>query len=296
MSDGLVSLNIIADTPLPYMPSAVEIIKSTKRDAQALGSLFEGDCLGIMKKLPSESIDMVLCDLPYGTTQNPWDSQIDLTALWHQYLRLLKPRGVVCLTAQGMFTAQLMLSMEKYFKYRLVWVKSKPTNFLNVRKQPLRKFEDVCVFYRQQPNYFPQMTSGAPYNKGVRKDQLSGSYGDFSPVRVASNGERFPTDVIYFPTAESEGTVWHPTQKPVALGRYLIRSYTEPNAVVLDNAFGSGSFIVAAAQENRQFIGIEMNKDSRLFKDKKIDLMDVAKKRLDEIGVIATIHRNSSYE
>ena len=163
-------------------------------------------------------------DLPYGTTQNKWDSLIPLDPLWEQYRRILKPRGVVVLTAQGIFTAKVILSNEAWFKYKIVWEKSKPTNFLNAKRQPLRKHEDVCVFYARQPVYNPQMNSGAPYDKGVRKNQLSGSYGDFQPARVKSSGTRYPTDVVY--KTRERRPVWHPTQKPVELGRYLIRTFT----------------------------------------------------------------------
>ncbi len=242
--------------------------------------LYEGDCLEILPSLPSASVDLVLCDLPYGTTQNRWDSVLPLADLWAEYQRLLKPRGVVVLTSQGLFTARVMLSNPDWFRYKITWVKSKPTNFLNARRQPLRKHEDLCVFYGKQPEYFPQMTPGEPYDKGVRKAQFTGSYGEFAPVRVKSDGGRFPTDVIYFKTAESEGQVWHPTQKPVALGRYLIRTFTSPGAVVLDNAFGSGSFLVAAAVEGRQFVGIELNEATRQFKRDPVDLVAVAQRRL----------------
>ena len=181
--------------------------------------ILHGDCLELMQALPEASIDLVLCDLPYGTTQNGWDSVIPLDKLWDQYERVVKPRGAIVLFSQGIFTAQLMLSNPGLFKYKIVWQKSKATNFLNAKKQPLRKHEDICVFYRKQPTYNPQMAEGSPYDKGMRKDQLTGSYGDFSSVRVRNNnGQRYPTDVVYFKTAESEGTVWHPTQKPVELG------------------------------------------------------------------------------
>ena len=245
-------------------------------------TLFEGDCLSILPFFPDASVDMVLCDLPYGTTQNKWDCLIPLKSLWAQYRRILKPNGVVVLTAQGIFTAKLILSNEAWFKYKIVWEKSKPTNFLNAKKQPLRKHEDICVFYSQQPVYSPQMTSGEPYDKGVRKNQLSGSYGDFLPARVKSEGARYPTDVVYFKTAESEGAVCHPTQKPVELGRYLVRTFTSPDALVLDNAFGSGSFLVAAAIEGRRYAGIERNKDVHLFKRVQIDYVGVARERIQE--------------
>ena len=245
-----------------------------------VNQLFEEDCLECMKRIPNESIDMILCDLPYGMTQNQWDSYIPLDLLWEQYNRIVKPNGAIVLTSQGLFTARLILSQPKLYKYKWVWEKSKSTNFLNSKKQPLRKHEDVCVFYKKQPVYNPQMTQGEPYNKGVRKNQLSGSYGDFQPVVVSSNGERYPTDIIYVKTAESEGEVLHPTQKPVELGRYLVRTYTKQGDVVLDNTFGSGSFLVAALLEGRNFIGIEKNEDVALFKKEKIDYMDVAKRRL----------------
>ena len=257
-------------------------------------TLFEGDCLEIMKTLPNNSIDMVLCDLPYGTTQNKWDSIIDLNLLWEEYNRIVKPNGAIVLTSHGIFTAKLILSNERYFRYKIVWEKSKATNFLNAKKQPLRKYEDICVFYRKQPTYNVQMTTGLPYNKGIRKDQLTGSYGDFKPQLVKSDGLRYPTDVIYFKTAESEGQVWHPTQKPVELGRYLIRTYTNENDIVLDNTFGSGSFLVAAALENRRFCGIEKNKNTELFKDKQINYIDLAINRLNQVGSSVQIRKQDN--
>lgn len=246
-------------------------------------TLFQGDCLQVLPTFPDASIDLILCDLPYGTTQNAWDSIIPLDRLWREYWRILKPDGAIVLTAQGLFTARLILSQPNAFKYKIVWTKSKPTNFLNAKKQPLRRHEDVCVFYRKQPIYHPQMSTGSPYDKGVRKNQLSGAYGDFQPCHVHSQGERYPTDVVYFKTAESEGPVWHPTQKPVALGRYFVRTFTNPGDLVLDNAFGSGSFLVAAALEGRDFVGIERNEDVTRFKKDAIDYVDVARQRLTEV-------------
>ncbi|WDV06146.1 DNA-methyltransferase [Lysinibacillus irui] len=245
-----------------------------------LNTVFQADCLEKMKELPSKSIDMILCDLPYGTTQNKWDSVIPLDELWKEYLRIIKDNGAIVLTSNGIFTAQLIMSNTKYYKYKWVWEKSKATNFLNSKKQPLRKHEDVCVFYKKQPVYNPQMTEGDAYDKGVRKNQLTGSYGDFSPAHVQSDGMRYPTDVIYFKTAESEGEVFHPTQKPVELGRYLIRTYTNEGDIVLDNTCGSGSFLVAAMMEGRNFIGIEKNEDVARFKNKDIDYIEVCGMRV----------------
>lgn len=245
-----------------------------------INNLFEDDCLNVLPQIPDKSVDLILCDLPYGTTQNRWDSVIPLDKLWDQYLRVIKDRGAIVLTSQGIFTAKLALSCEEYFKYKIVWMKSKATNFLNANRQPLRKHEDICVFYKKQPTYNPQMSNGDPYNKGVRKDQLTGSYGDFDPVEVKSEGKRYPTDIIYFKTSESEGKVWHPTQKPVELGRYLVRTFTNPGDVVLDNAFGSGSFLVSAIKEGRNFIGIEKNSENLQFKENKIDCMKIARNRI----------------
>jgi site-specific DNA-methyltransferase (adenine-specific)/modification methylase len=271
-------------TQLDFFTATVVAMPTECRIAPSINGLlnrvFEADCLDKMRDIPDKSIDMVLCDLPYGMTQNAWDSYIPLDLLWEQYLRIIKTNGVIALTSNGVFTAKLILSQEKLFKYKWVWEKSKPTNFLNAKKQPLRKHEDVCIFYQRQPTYHPQMTQGTAYDKGVRKNQLSGCYGDFEPVHVHSDGERYPTDIIYVKTAESEGEVVHPTQKPVELGRYLIRTYTEPGDVVLDNTCGSGSFLVAAMLEGRNFIGIEKNEDVALFKREEIDYIAVAEKRL----------------
>jgi DNA modification methylase len=247
---------------------------------QMLNQIYQADCLDFMKNIPDESIDMILCDLPYGITQNNWDCYISLEDLWAEYSRIIKNSGVIALTSQGIFTARLIMSQPKLFKYKWIWEKSKPTNFLNAKKQPLRKYEEVCIFYKKQPPYHPQKTLGTPYNKGIRKNQQSGSYGDFKPSHVQSDGERYPTDIIYFKTAESEGEVVHPTQKPVELGRYLVRTYTEPGDIVLDNTCGSGSFLVSALLEGRNFIGIEKNEDVALFKNKPVDYIEISRQRV----------------
>ncbi|NCA86270.1 MAG: site-specific DNA-methyltransferase [Clostridia bacterium] len=259
-----------------------------------LNKVIQGDCLEVMKGIPEKSVDMILCDLPYGTTQNKWDSVIDLNELWNHYQRVIKENGTIALTAQGLFTAKLIMSNEKLFKYKIVWIKSKSTNFLNAKKQPLRKHEDICIFYKKQPVYHPQMTHGEAYDKGVRKNQYTGSYGDFKPRHVKSSGTRYPNDIvgieeqatddfIYIKTAESEGPVMHPTQKPIELGRYLIRTYTNAGDIVLDNACGSGSFLLSAILENRQFIGIEKNEDVLLHKVKPIDYIKLCTDRIETI-------------
>ena len=256
-----------------------------------LNKVIEGDCIEEMKGIPSGSIDMILCDLPYGTTQNKWDVVIDFEKLWGEYHRIIKDDGAIVLTSQGIFTAKLILSNEKHFRYKIVWIKSKATNFLNVKKQPLRKHEDICVFYKSQPkSYTPQMTEGKAYTTH-RTNQLTGSYGNLKPTTITSDGSRYPADVIeyedhddfvYTKTAEAEGKVYHSTQKPIELGRYLIRTFTKPGGVILDNACGSGSFLLSAILENRKFIGIEKNEDVFLHKVKPIDYIKVCEDRIQE--------------
>lgn len=247
-----------------------------------LNNVTQGDTLDVMRSIPDNSIDMLLVDLPYGTTQNKWDSLIPLDQLWPEYHRIVKQNGAMIFTASGMFTATLMLSNPNEYKYRYVWVKSKATNFLNARKQPLRKFEDIVVFYRKQPTYHPQMTAGDAYSKGIRKDQVTGSYGDFEPTLVESTGKRYPVDILYFKTAEAEGPVVHPTQKPVSLGQYLIRTFTNPGDTVLDNTSGSGSFLLSALMEGRNFVGIEKNENVALFKKQPIDYIEVTHSRIQD--------------
>jgi site-specific DNA-methyltransferase (adenine-specific) len=267
--------------------------KKKRKIIDFVNKVVQGDCLDVMQSIPENSVDMILCDLPYGTTQNKWDSVIDLQKLWAEYERIIKDDGAIVLTSQGIFTAKLILSNEKLFKYKITWIKSKSTNFLNAKKQPLRKHEDICIFYKKQPTYNPQMTLGEAYDKGIRKDQFTGSYGDFKPKHVKSNGERYPNDIVFYEeqtiddfvyvkTAESEGTVFHPTQKPIELGRYLIKTYTKPGDIILDNACGSGSFLLSAILENRQFIGIEKNEDVLLHKVKPVDYIKICTDRIQE--------------
>jgi DNA modification methylase len=267
-------------------------------------TVIQGDCLEVMKSFPDKSIHMILCDLPYGTTQNKWDSIIDLDKLWEQYERIITNNGCIALTSQGVFTAKLILSNEKLFKYKIVWIKSKATNFLNAKKQPLRKHEDICIFYKNQPTYNPQMTNGEAYDKGIRKDQFTGSYGDFKPRHVKSNGERYPNDVVnfedqviddfvYIKTAESEGKVLHPTQKPIELGRYLIRTYTNEGDIVLDNTCGVGSFLLSAILEKRNFIGIEKNEDILLHKVEKTDYIKICNERIIETVKVQEIAKST---
>ncbi len=258
-----------------------------------VNKVIEGDCLEVMANFPPASINMVLADLPYGLTHNKWDKNIDLKALWRHYKRIVKPSGAILLTGQGMFTARLILSNPDMFRYKIVWIKSKATNFLNAKKQPLRKHEDICVFYQGSPVYHPQMIQGEPYDKGHRRQGGSENYNAFkdTPIRNLS-GRRFPLDVlfyeeehqedsVYFKTAETEERTFHATQKPVALGRYLIRTYSNEGDIILDNTCGSGSFLVGAALEGRRFIGIEKNKEGHKSKSGKQNLIDRCRRRVN---------------
>lgn len=256
-----------------------------------IDKLIEGDCLEVLPELPDKCIDMILCDLPYGQTHNSWDKAIDLKRLWVQYRRIIKKNAVVLLTGSGLFTAKLILSNPEMFRYKIVWIKSKATNFLNVQRQPLRKHEDICVFYDGQSVYHPQLRKGRPYDRGVRRGQ-SENYNAFkaSPIRN-DTGLRYPADVVFFEgehqedyiyarTAETEDKNYHPTQKPVQLGCYLIRTYSNPGDIVLDNCCGSGSFLVSAIVEGRHFVGIEKNEIKLRTNRKFTDYIQICNKRI----------------
>jgi site-specific DNA-methyltransferase (adenine-specific) len=210
-----------------------------------------------MSDLPAASVDLILCDLPYGTTQNKWDSVIPLDALWAQYWRIAKPNAAVVLTAQTMFTARLMTASANEHRYNLVWEKSKAGGFLNAKRMPLQAHEDICVFYRALPTYNPQMEPGKPYTKKAVSNGDGANYGRFNREgQVAVNdGVRYPRSVIRF-SNDNHGSL-HPTQKPVALMEYLVRTYTNEGDTVLDNCMGSGTTGVACKNTGREFIGIE---------------------------------------
>jgi len=256
-----------------------------------INRVHEGNCLALLPGIPDNSIDLVLCDLPYGLTQNPWDKVIDLQRLWQEYRRVVKESGVVVLTSQGRFTGELIQSNVEWYKYKFIWIKSSPTNFLNAKRQPLRRHEDICVFYNRQPVYQPQMIKGRAYDKGSDSERQSGSYGTFRAKRHRNyTGLYYPNDVlffdeygfndwVYFKRAQSEGPVYHPNQKPVALGRYLVRTFSAPGALVLDNACGSGSFLVAAVLEGRRFVGMELNEHAFTRKTRPVDFIKISNRR-----------------
>lgn len=228
----------------------------------------QGDCLELMKDIPDESIDMILCDLPYGTTKNKWDSVIPLNKLWKSYERIIKDNGAIVLFSQMPFSAELVHSNLKLFKYEWIWQKDNGTGFLNAKKMPLKIHENILVFYKKLPLYNPQMRTGfKPYK--CKQGRHSTNYGAYEQGHITeSNGERYPIDIIKF----KKDSGLHPTQKPVELLEYLIKTYTNENETVLDNCMGSGSTGVACINTNRNFIGYELNEK----------YFEIAEKRINE--------------
>lgn len=234
-------------------------------------TLHHGDCLDILPTLEAGSVDMVLADPPYGQTACAWDSVIDLPSMWQELKRVIKPNGAIVLFGSDPFTSVLITGNLSMFKYRWVWEKSFGTNFLNVTKQPLRTHEDVVVFYDLQPTFNPQMSPVAPRTIRRRNGGDTTVYGKFDRFSTSNSGLGYPRSVLYFSKANINGT-FHPTQKPIALLQYLIRTYTQKEDTVLDFCMGSGSTGVACIEERRSFIGIE--KDAGYF--------EIAQKRIHE--------------
>ncbi|NRG33923.1 DNA-methyltransferase [Niallia circulans] len=237
--------------------------------------IYQRDCIEGMKMVPDKSVDMILCDLPYGVTRNKWDSVIPFAILWEQYERIIKDNGAIVLTAQDKFTAKLMLSNEKLHRYNLIWHKSRPTGFLNANRMPLRDHEDICVFYKKLPLYNPQFTEGKPNH--IKEDVIpaegaNNNYGKFNPIARKKTSKKHPRSVIKV-DAEDPTKLIHPTQKPVALFEYLIRTFTNEGEIVLDNCIGSGTTAVACINTKRQFIGFE----------KEQKYVELANMRLDSL-------------
>ena len=218
--------------------------------------LLQGDCLELMKDIPGGSIDMILADLPYGTTRNKWDEVLPFNALWKEYERIIKDNGAIVLHSQQPFTSKLIMSNSKIYKYSWVWSKSQVSGFLNAKKQPLREHEDICVFYKKQCTYNPQMIKGKMQLKNTGGD--SSNYNKFE-ARPHYSDEYYPKTILDFPLRRFKGG--HPTQKPVELAEYLIKTYTNEGDTVLDNVMGSGTTGVACKNLNRNFIGMELDEE-----------------------------------
>ena len=219
--------------------------------------LYNGDCLELMKGIKDASIDMILCDLPYGVTQNKWDIAIPLSDLWAEYNRIITDNGAIVLTSQGMFSALLMTTNQKMYRYNIIWEKSMPSNFLNANKMPMRIHEEILIFYKSLPIYNPQKSKGKAYIKKKHKNGNGSNYSTASRIPTINTGDRNPNTIIKISNVDT-GT-FHPTQKPVQLMEYLIRTYTNEGHLVLDNCMGSGTTGVACKNLNRRFVGMEMN-------------------------------------
>lgn len=227
-------------------------------------TLIHGDCLAEMLELPANCIDLILCDLPYGATQCEWDIPIRFDDLWAGYQHILKSNGTVILFGQGKFSAEAILSAPIKFpyKYTTIWNKNKVTGFLNSKKRPMNAHEDILIFQGISPVYNPQKTQGhKPVNKATRKAKGQDFYGATKEdCSYGGETERFPRSVINFPIVNNDDpNRTHKTQKPVELLRYLIRTYSNYGDAVMDNCMGTGSTGVACYDEDRQFLGIEMN-------------------------------------
>jgi site-specific DNA-methyltransferase (adenine-specific) len=244
-----------------------------------LNRIYQRDCLseGGMALIPDKSIDMILCDLPYGTTACKWDTIIPFEPLWAQYERVIKDSGAIVLTASQPFTSALIMSNPKMFRYEWIWEKTTATGNMNANKMPLKAHENVLVFYKKLPTYNPQMTEGSPYSRTGKerygKRSVNEVYGSIADNRDIINvGTRYPRTVQKV-APEMKGNRFHPTQKPVALFEYLVKTYTNEGDIVLDNCMGSGTTAVAALSTNRKFIGFETEPV----------YIEIANKRIDDL-------------
>lgn len=226
-----------------------------------INNIYNMDCLTGMKEIPNKSIDLILCDLPYGKTQNIADKPLPFVPLWKQYERIIKDNGAILLFGQGTFFIDLVNSNRKLFRYDLVWNKTLTSGFLNVKKMPLRQHEQIAVFYKKAPTYNPQMKSGAKnHSKGKPKSNKNNNYGEYGFVESKQDGLKYPTSILEFQKPHPSVAL-HRTEKPVALLEWLIKTYTNTGETVLDNCMGSGSTAIACIHTNRNYIGFELDKE-----------------------------------
>ena len=253
--------------------------------------IYHADCLELMPSIPNECIDLILADPPYGTTACKWDSIIPLGPMWEQLKRVIKPNDAIVMTASQPFTTILIASNMKMFKYCWVWEKSKASNYLQAKYMPLKAHEDVVVFVSKgKPTFNHQWTYGEPYNasdrvKGTKKGSNTAVYNDVPNPKhrkVRVDGRRNPRTVQYFKTSEAEGKIIHPTQKPVALMEYLIKTYTNKGDLVLDFACGSGTTAVTCVRNDRHHIGIELDSGYYKMAVERVQFERIKKKFLSE--------------
>ncbi|MGI9554851.1 MAG: DNA-methyltransferase [Vampirovibrionia bacterium] len=225
-------------------------------------NLMRGDCLELMRSIEDKSIDMILCDLPYGCTQNRWDEKLSFEDLWGHYERIIKDNTPIILFSQGFFTAEMMISNKKMWRYNLVWNKINPSGHLNANRMPLRSHEDICIFYKKLPYYNPQKTFGKKnHSKGKGILNTNNNYGNFAFVDNTDvlGNLKHPKSILSFKKPAPSNRI-HPTEKPVPLLEYLINTYSQEGSLILDNCMGSGSTGVACLNTKRRFIGIEKHK------------------------------------
>ena len=232
-----------------------------------LNTIYNEDCLEGMKRIPDKSVDMILCDLPYGLTASKWDAVIPNDLLWEQYERVIKENGAIVLFGNEPFSSHLRMSNIKSYRYDWKWDKVRGANFATVNRRPFNSFEDIMVFYKKQPTYNPQFWQGKPY------EQKQGYVGEGKQTGLSrkevvtkSDGRRYPLSIIRF----SKENGLHPTQKPVALFEYLIKTYTNEGETVLDNCMGSGTTAIACINTNRNYIGFELDEDYHKLSEQRI--------------------------
>lgn len=241
--------------------------------------LYHGDCLELMKDVPDKSIDMILCDLPYGTTRCSWDILIPFGPLWDSYNRIIKDHGAILLFSAQPFTTDLINSNRKMFRYEIIWEKTQKLGFLSANRMPLKAHENILVFYKSQPTYNPQKYTVNNPKHGIRvkKEDRAKHYGCVKQQDYQETNQRYPGDVIHFSNwnnarfGDTSKTVPHPTHKPIDLLEYLIKTYTNEGGTVLDNCMGSGSTGVACVNTKRNFIGMELNDDFFEYAKNRID-------------------------
>ena len=231
--------------------------------------IYHGNCFDYLPQIADKSVDLILTDMPYGTLNksNPdaqWDKEVSLPSLWNQYKRIIKPNGAILLFGQGVFAAKLIMSNQKWFKFDFVWDKVRKSNFLNCKKMPMRQHEQVLVFYDKPPTYNPQMVRCEPHQRNhsrgrLDKEQTNTCYGKFGKAETIISDFKYPGTIVKFPKGHSKEDWLHGTAKPVNLLRWLIRTYSNEGDLVLDNFAGSGSTLIAAIEEKRDWIGMELS-------------------------------------
>jgi DNA modification methylase len=248
-----------------------------------IDKIYNEDCLEGMKRIADGAVDCIITDLPYGVLNEQseggsWDSIIPLEPMWEQFKRVTKPNAAIVLFCQGMFTAKLMMSQPKMWRYNLIWDKSLKSGFLNANRMPLRQHEDIAVFYGELPTYNPQMIKVPPHKRNHSKGNMAAPtqnrcYGKFVETPTIISDEKYPSSIVSFAKEHINGKAYHPTEKPVDLLRYLILTYSNEGDTILDATIGSGTTAVAALMEKRHFIGFETNRE----------YFDIAQGRIDQV-------------